>query len=304
MRRLTTFMALLVVVATLGAVSAQAQSSIYSDTYIVPVASHINGQNGTVWMSDLAIHNIDPSPMTVQLVFIETGEGNADNVFPLIGNNSSGSAVVAGNGSVLLKDVLNGYRGQQFSAGAILVGADRPFVMTSRSYSMSPAGNTIGQSVLAARDFIANLSGTSSNTALAHIPGLINNAQFRTNLGFVAANGSTSSAPMVVTITMRGGDGQQIGTRNFNVPAGTIEHLQFSSRGIADQTFDIGSAEVRITSGSGAVVPYASVIDNATADAVFVMGQFPLNSGATPSTAGAPSIFRQWLDRFAVRVTQ
>jgi hypothetical protein len=300
MRRLFTFMAMLVVVAAFGAASVQAQS-IYSDTYIVPVASHTNGQNGTLWMSDMAIHNISATPMTVQLVFIETGENTADNVFPLISTNSAGSAVVAANGSVLLSDVLNGYRGQQFAAGAILVGGDRPFVMTSRSYSMSPSGNTIGQTVQPARDFISNLSGTSDNTALAQIPGLINNNQFRTNLGFVAANGSASSAPMVVTITMRGGDGQVIGTRDFTVAAGTIEHLQFGSRSVSDRTFDIGSAEVRIKSGSGAVVPYASVIDNGTADAVFILGQFPLNSGATTSSS-QPSLFRQWLDRFAVSV--
>jgi hypothetical protein len=176
-------------------------------------------------------------------------------------------------------------------------------VMTSRSYSMSPAGNTIGQTVLPAKDFIANLSGTSDNTALAQIPGLINNAQFRTNLGFVAANGSATGAPMVVTITMRGGDGQVIGTRNFTVAYGAVEHLQFNSRSVSDRTFDIGSAEVRITSGSGAVVPYASVIDNATADAVFILGQFPLNSGATASSS-QPTIFRQWLDRFAVSVNR
>ena len=290
---------LIALLLTAAAVSLQAQS-VYSDFYVIPAAGHTPGVNGSVWMSDVAVRNISNTPMTLQLVFVEGGEANFDNVFPLVSAASTtGSALVPANGSVLLRDVLNGYRGMSAVTGAILIGADRPFAVTSRSYSMSPSGNTIGQTVLPARDFLDNVGMTTDNTVLAYLPGLISNAQFRTNLGFVA--GSSNSGPMTIAVSLRNADGTIVGTRRFTIAAGNFTQLQFSASSVAPGQFDIGSAEFQIVSGNGALVPYASVIDNATADAVFVLGQFPGRTGGTaPLSFGKsaqPSLFREIFDR-------
>src|ERR1043165_4216983 len=94
---------------------AQAQS-VYSDTYVIPAAGHTAGANGTLWMSDIAITNFAASPLTVQLIFIETGENNANNIFPLTSDAvANGSVTVAANSSVLLRDLLAGYQGRQNS---------------------------------------------------------------------------------------------------------------------------------------------------------------------------------------------
>ncbi len=61
------------------------------------------------------------------------------------------------------------------------------------------------------------------------------------------------------------------------------------------QTFDVGTAELRIVQGSGAVVPYASVVDNVTGAASYIGAQFP------PSTAFAKAsrnLFAELLTRF------
>jgi hypothetical protein len=50
----------------------------------------------------------------------------------------------------------------------------------------------------------------------------------------------------------------------------------------AQGQFDIGSADFRITEGEGVVVPYASVIDNTTREATYLMGVFP-ETGAPQS---------------------
>ena len=284
-----------------GAVSASAAH--YADFYVIPAASHTAGANGTMWMSDVAIQNFQSTALEVQLVLIESGQGNADNVHPVTTTALDGSTTVPANGSVLLSDVLNGYRGRTSTIGAILIGADRPFAVTSRSYSMSPAGDTVGQTVLPVAGFIDNSIGTTDPaTAVAYIPGLIQTARFRTNLGMVIGGSSASTDGAVVSVTLRNAAGSTIGTRSYAVPAGQYQHLQFSMRDITGQTVDIGSAEFRITGGSGAVVPYASVIDNVTADAVYVSGQFPPN--ASPAMGGmewlkAPSLFRDLFDQVA-----
>ncbi|HEX8152524.1 MAG TPA: hypothetical protein VF698_05335, partial [Thermoanaerobaculia bacterium] len=258
-------------------------------------AAHTPGVNGTMWMSDVAIQNFQQSALTIELVLVESGFANTNNVFPLT------SATIPANGSVLLKDVLNAYRGTTAITGAILIGADRPFAVTSRTYSMAPSGDTVGQTVMPARDFIENTTRpTNLTTAVAYIPGLINNSRFRTNLGFVAGNASSTDA-LALTITLRDAAGAMVGNQRFiAIPAGGFVHTQFSA---SDRTFDIGSAEFRISQGSGAVVPYASVIDNVTADAVFVPGVFP----ASPAPAGnggamMPSVFRDLFD--AVKLPQ
>lgn len=270
----------------------------YSDLYVIPAASHTPGQNGTMWMSDLAFHNFQSTPLDIQIIVIESGF-NPDNVVPLMTPEIAGAVTVPARGSVLLKDVLDGHAGMSSTIGALLVGADRPFAVTSRSYSMSPAGDTVGQTVTPSASFLDNtLSPIDLASAVAYLPGLIQNNEFRTNLGMVAANASGSGAPMVVTITIRRADGAVAGTRDFIVNAGQVMQMHMSARGVAQANFDIAAAEVRITSGSGAVAPYASVIDNRTADAVYIAGRLPRNTtSAALATSATTSVFRSLYER-------
>lgn len=268
-----------------GAVTASADH--YASFYVIPVASHTSGLFGTSWMSDIAIQNFQTAPLMVEMTFVRSGEGPGDNVVAL-----GPTTVVPAGGSVMMKDVLAGVSASE--VGAILIGADAPFALTSRSYIMTPSGDTIGQTVAPARDFLENsLGDTDNSTAVAYLPGLISNSRFRTNLGFVAAANNTSQG-MSVEVTVRRADGTATGTRTFMVPR-AIRHVQFSSTTVGSGTFDVGSAEFRITAGEGAVVPYASVVDNATADAVFVLGQFPPNLMSSDGTSGLA------LRRFLIR---
>ncbi len=283
--------------------SVAAYANHYADLYVIPIAGHTPGANGTNWMSDVAIQNFQPVPITVQIVVIEAGS-SADNVFPLTTPANAGSATVPAGGSVMIKDILGGHRGAATTTGALLVGSDRPFAVTSRTYSMSPAGDTVGQTVPPARDFLDNtLSPIDLATATAYVPGLVQNASFRTNLGFVAANGSGSVETMNIVITIKGADGATLGTRNFTVTPGNVMQTQFSASSITGTNFDVGSATFRIASGSGSVVPYASVIDNRTADAVFVGGVFPQNEAQSAAfgKGAAPSLFRTILERMSLR---
>lgn len=56
-----------------------------------------------------------------------------------------------------LADVLNNHRGPRETMGAILIGADKPFVVASRSFAVMPSRNTIGQTVSPVSDFLDNV---------------------------------------------------------------------------------------------------------------------------------------------------
>lgn len=234
-----------------GAMSA----SQIADFYVIPVVAHTSGANGTSWRTDVFIQNIQSTPLTVEMSLVATGEGLLDNIFPL------SNVTVAPLGSVTLSDVL---QNQARTSGALLVGGNHAFALTSRTYDRTPAG-TVGQAVPPATD--AASDGSSAASTL-YIPGLISNAAFRTNLGLVMS----ATTPMTVVVTIDGPDGQALGARTFNVAAGMTTHVQFGTPSVAAVPFDTAGAIVRITAGTGTVISYASIVDNATADASFVSG--------------------------------
>ena len=272
-----------------------AQAAHYSDTYVIPIVGHVEGANGTMWMSDVAIRNFSNQPLTVQLVFIESGFNTFDNIFPLITDDIDGSVTVTANSTVLLRDILEGYE-QMNVSGALLLGGDAPFAVTSRAYS---SDSPLGQTVEPQRDFLDSSLGTVDNAAFAYIPGIMQNAMTRTNVGFVAGNAG-SSAPMVVEVVARNGAGGTVGTHRTTIPAGTFFHTQFALSRMVSSSFDVGSVDVRVVEGEGVVIPYASLVDNTSGEAAFLMGVFP--ESVTP-TALSPRInlFRTLIERATTR---
>jgi hypothetical protein len=272
-----------------------ALSAQSADFYVIPVSVHAPGANGTFWMSDVVIHNFGTTPLEVELVLIRSGERTAGNLIPIpIGESDASPLTVPPGDTRLLTDVLSGLAATSSISGAILVSGNQPFAVTSRVYSTTPGGNSLGQTVTAVSTFLDDTMGSSGPAgAVAYLPGIVNNSRYRTNLGFVAGTSSSATEPFVIEVSMRDENGGAIGTwLRFAVPWDTVAHLQFSSRVISNRTFDVGTAMFRIISGAGAVVPYASVVDNVTADSAFVLGQFPDDE----SSSGA-NVFRDVLRR-------
>lgn len=288
----------ILLVATLAlVVSGAAYANHYSDTYVIPIAGHTAGLGGSLWMSDVAITNFSTTPLTVQIIVVEAGESNfSDNIFPLTTATSTGSVTVAANTTVLLRDILSGHRGRQNVTGALILGGDKPFSVTSRVYNGGTGGNAVGTTVPPARDFFENSTGRSDNASVVYLPGIVSNATTRTNIGFLAGTGSGAGASMTVEVTIKNAAGQTLGTRTVGIPPGNFVQTQFSVASITNTPFDVGSAEFRITSGLGTVVPYAAVIDNGSNSVAYVMGQFPPSTPLNTTSAFSQSIFRGLID--------
>lgn len=276
-----------------GLLAGNAQAGHYSDTYVIPIVGHVQGANGTMWMSDVAIRNISNQPLNVELILVESGFNTFDNIFPLITDDLDGSVTVSANSTVLLRDLLEGYE-EPAITGALILGGDRPFAVTSRAYSTQ---SPLGQTVEPQRDFLDTSLGTLDNTAFAYIPGVMQNAMTRTNVGFVAGSGG-SSQEMVVEILARNAAGQTVGTRRITISAGTFAHMQIPLASFVSTTFDVGSVDFRVVEGEGVVVPYASMVDNASGEAAFVTGVFP--ESTMPAAFGAKAnagLIRQLIER-------
>ncbi|HSP34497.1 MAG TPA: hypothetical protein VLU46_09300 [Thermoanaerobaculia bacterium] len=235
-------------------VAAAVSAAQFRDFYVIPVAAHAPGANNTDWRTDVAIQNIQSTPVAIEMALVESGEALSDNIQPV-----GTTVTVAAGQTVILRDVLNNYRGRASASGALLVGGDKAFAITSRTYNQTPAG-TLGQTVAAFGDVATD--GSDDGSTL-FIPGLVQNSAFRTNLGLLM---SATSKPMTVSVMVNGA------TRMFTVQPGVTTHIQFPVTSVATAPFDAAGAVVKIVDGSGTVIGYASVVDNGTGDASFISG--------------------------------
>jgi len=242
-----------------GVFGLTASAAQFDRFYVVPVAAHLPGANGTTWRTDVAVQNIQSTPITIEFALVESGEGLAGNVAAI------GSPVtVPAGGSMTIKDILQNQKGGAAVSGALLAGADEPFALTSRTYNATSNG-TFGQTVSTAQDIATDGSDDASTL---YIPGIVQNAAFRTNLGLVIS----ANSPMTVTVMINDANGQSIGTRTFNVAAGVTTHVQFGVPSVTASAFDVAGAVVHITAGSGTVIAYGSVVDDVTGDASYISG--------------------------------
>ncbi len=231
-----------------------AASAPTAESLVIPVVGHLRGANSH-WQSDVRIANL---------------ESNAVHRYALtlISGTARETVILARpRTTVALDDIAKNW----FGVGALdddgsgmlqirpLDGAPRPLV-TSRTYNVTENG-TLGQSVpaLASDEFIGN------DGAILTLQQLAQSAGFRTNLGLVEGFG----APASVLVTILDANGTNL--HEQAVALQPFQQLQLNGflggHGIQS---DNARIEVRVTSGSGRVAAYASVVDNTTNDPLLV----------------------------------
>lgn len=232
---------------------------------VIPAVAHLAGANDSAWRSDVRIFNLNEARGGD-----DNGGAAGTNVtvsfFPAKGTSAPPSTKVftlASMQLLALDDVLASFAGA--TSGALRVESSGPMFVTSRTYNQTGAG-TFGQDIPATPVDAALAAGTA-----VRFSGLSNRG-FRTNLGFFNAGNTAADLQLV----LRGNDGAVAGQKTFHLDAFTMTQINdvFTYAGAA------ASAEGSLTieGTGGAVLSYASVIDNASGDPVYV-----------PAASGAPS---------------
>ncbi|MFL6246259.1 MAG: IPT/TIG domain-containing protein [Thermoanaerobaculia bacterium] len=234
------------------------------DALIIPAVAHAGGVNAQ-FQSDVRVANTSPNLMTYQLTFRPTGPAG-------IAEGRQTTFSIESGVTVALDDVLRGWFGT--GANNVLGTLEiRPltdttsFATFASSRTFNVAGNgTFGQSIPAIpfANFIGGaLNGGASPTL--SLQQIANSERYRSNLGLVEGSGQ----PVSLLVNVFGGDGAKLTSFPVNLNGG--EHTQLNgflaSRGV---TVDDGRVEVSVTSGSGKVTAYASVLDNHTGDPLLV----------------------------------
>ena len=137
-------------------------------------------------------------------------------------------------------------------------------MIAARTYNLAPAG-TFGQNLEVYGVFSMAFEGDS-----ASIPGVINSADYRTNLGLLTTSKS-SAAVIELRVYDQGGALVAMHPDFALDPEQYAQFDVFSVLGLGDLSLS-ASVEVTVLFG-GPVAVYASVVDNRTQDPVLIPGQ-------------------------------
>jgi hypothetical protein len=223
----------------------------------LPVAASLHGVSPTFFHSDVRILNVSTSASTaIQALYhcFSGACGDADQIL-----------VIPPRQELVLDDIIASLFHAPETGGAVDFSGGPGAVVTSRLYTPSKPGPTVGQLVpgVAAVDpptiaVITSLSGSSN-------PG----RGFRSNVG--AFNLGTGT--LALTFSLYRADGELLGTANRNLRSRQAVQINdiFAAVGAAG---DLSSAYCIVTGGGNTgFLSYASVVDNQSQDPALVQGR-------------------------------
>ncbi len=229
------------------------------ESFFVPIGAHLIGAYDTIWVSDVRIFNPSDNPAEVEL-FLVPSEEDGTTTF------RQAMLSIPGQSTASYPDVVGTSLDSRHSGGHLLFQTTAPGLLaTSRTYNNADVGGTYGQ-------FIAMVRTDDSIGAADPPLWLVQLAEgngFRTNIGFSEVSGASVEVRVAL---YNGSDGTRIGA-DMNYTVLPFSNLQQNHIALATAS---GYATVDVVGGQGRVVAYASVVDNATGDAIYIPGTHPV----------------------------
>jgi PKD repeat protein len=221
--------------------------------YLLPVVTHIGGQGGSSWRTDVQLYYPDPN----------VSPENRAHATATLRNIEIPLDIYAS--TMIFEDFM-----QKFTlgndAGPVIItvrGVHAPQIWT-RTYNQTEAG-TFGQFIPAIRLDAAG-GGSGFGEGKYYLSGLRSDARFRSNIGFV----NPSAVAMNVTIRVYDDERMPLGqfVRTLNPYAlDQVNDIQTKVPGITGER--PYTLEVEVPAGQW-LIAYASLIDNGSSDPVFI----------------------------------
>ncbi len=217
----------------------------------IPVGSRATGLNNSIWRTDIGIFN--PTSVTVTVtIYIWIPNGPISRTITLVPF-----------GTRIITDVIGWISPNTFTSAAISIVSSQTLIITSRTYNQIAVGaicfptGTLGQALMG-----GVRSGALRSGQTAWIPQLVENAAFRSNIGYTNT-GTTSAA---LNVKLYNSNGNQVGSYDVTLLPGQWKQKSRPFSTVAGlSSMNGGSARISVNSGSGIVV-YGSVVDNVTGD--------------------------------------
>jgi len=236
-----------------------------TSAYVVTVVANNPGAGGTDWHSDLTLYNPHQYPLPVVLQFLQTGRDNSGsvptveielypwetlNLWDVLGPNGFDARGRIGALLAYADD-------QRIDCAGIAAGCD--FAVFSRTYTLRPGGGA-GEYGQALPGFPSHLG--LDRSVIAYLPQVMNDGEFRTNLGVASWTGSF----VRIRLELQDPGGTVIDRQDVWIPPFGHAHWRLET-GVTG-----GTVAVWILDGpaDAMVYPYASVVNEGTGDPVNV----------------------------------
>ncbi len=229
---------------------------VADDEVVVAASAHVSGLEDTDWRTDLEVCNFQGSQVDYRINLLRTDQSN--------GSPSFVTMTIDGTSCTRVEDVLDTSFSYEGSAALEIRSSSSALVVSSRTFNSTSAG-TYGQCLpgFPEGDVLeAGQQGRITQLAQSNTT----STGFRTNIGFV----NRSSSPTTVDVDLRTATGTSLGT--LSVPLQPYEHRQINRifRQVTAGTVTNGIAIVSTQNAGGSFVAYASVVDNASGDPVYI----------------------------------
>ncbi len=281
MKKRTTMIILAAAIVSFAAAPAGAQLSLQ---WIVSASANTAGHNGTVWHTDLSLHNPQAFDLPVVLQYLPSNTDNrtADTL----------TLTLYPYETFNLWDVLGPDYFAVDGTGALLVFADWDlqcdpiedcdFLVTSRTYTLDPMGGLgeYGQTIPGS----APWQGIDWDT-LGYAAGILNDgSRYRTNMGIASWSGDWTT----VAVDLQDSEGNIVSSLSIDVPP--FGHVQ------QRLTTEIEGASLVFWIEDGPedalVFGYASIVDELTGDSSFQIAQ-PSLVGFAPAAKRGEEFIRR-----------
>ncbi len=236
----------------------QPQRSMGEAGGCIAAAAHADGVGGTVWRTDLQLHNPGAATARARIFYLAKDQPNMAPIMATV-------RVDPGE-SLRYEDALPELLGVTGAGALTLEWQVGELMVTSRTYNLGPDG-TYGQFI--PLEQMGDATGFGEEARLIQLTDAESASEgFRSNIGLV----NVTPAPLDVEVDLRSADGTLLGTW-----AATVREYEYKQLTDIQSVLGVGEVEdgfavVRTTTQGGRFFTYASVVDNATGDPVFIPG--------------------------------
>jgi len=225
--------------------------------FVIAAAVHVQGAGTTRWRTNLTLVNPAGDEAVVQVVPLPSSswEGSLEPV----------TLVIPAQSTRLIEDVAVSLWSGHGVAALLVEPQEGAVAAASRTFTVGDDGGTFGQGI----EPMAVSGGAGGSM---WIPGIREDQGHRTNFGVI----NVHEEPVDVVLVLHHATGNIAMRRNLVVPARGLLQI---NQPLASLDYEItgGAAEVKVASPGGRVLAWASVVDNASGDAVFIPATKAIN---------------------------
>ena len=238
-------------------VSDCASVGVQPTTRFIPAGARVVGAENTFWVTDVAVANFAASVATMSVSYLVKDQGN---LVP-----QTEALVLESGEQRVLADVFLELFELEEANGALRAIVSHPNVkVTSRTYNAAGATGTYGQ-------FIPSHTMEEALTPgiLGTLQQLQETSQFRTNIGLV----NPTVLDVEVDVELYRSSGNLLGVVSRTLEPYEMMQVNRIFDQVGSGVVESGYAVVKVQSADGAILAYASVIDNQSGDPVYVAAQ-------------------------------